>query len=761
MKVKHRLLTLVLLAPLAFAACSGDPAARKQKFLESGNTYFDQGQYASAIIEYRNAVQIDATFGEARKRLGRAYEKTGDGAHALEEFVRAADLLPRDVEVQLTAGSYLLAVRKFQEAMGRADVALKVEPNNIPALLLRGNALAGLSSFDEALKAVEQAIQLDPTRGTTLTHLGFVELARGERAAAEDAFKKAVQLSPNSVEAFLALGNFYWAVGKAKETEAAFQGALRVQPENPTANRAMAALSIAIGRPQEAEQYLLKLAKAGTVRAEITLADYYVALGRSKDAIATLEKLRGKNGKSRAESMDVSQKLARAYAFGGEPLKARSLVDEVLKAEPKALDAQLLKGQLLLDDGHRDDALSEVRSAVSSNPESVEAQFALGRMYAVRGDNAAAETAFREVLRINPRASAAQVEIANLELASGRADLSVRTAEEAAKAQPRNYSARLALVRSLLATKDLARAEREIAALRTAFPNAAGVHTQAGMLALLKNDVPAARAAFERAQTLDTQSLDVLAGMIALDFKTNNPAAAKTRIEQRLKTDSSTPTLLLAARTYWTAQDAAATERLLRQAIDVDPTMLTAYDMLGRVYVSQGRLDQARKEFETLAAKQTRPVAALTMTGLILQAQGNIPQARKRYEEAIARDSRAVVASNNLAWILAEAGENLDTALQLAQSAVAGAPNSPELQDTLGWVYYKKKQPLLAIPVLQQAVDKSPSQASYHYHLGLAYLQAGENDKGRAALQRALDRGASGDDAADIRRLLAAPAASR
>jgi tetratricopeptide (TPR) repeat protein len=117
--------------------------------------------------------------------------------------------------------------------------------------------------------------------------------------------------------------------------------------------------------------------------------------------------------------------------------------------------------------------------------------------------------------------------------------------------------------------------------------------------------------------------------------------------------------------------------------------------------------------------------------------------------------------SNNLAWIYAEAGENLDTALQLAQSAVAGVPNSPELQDTLGWVYYKKKQPLLAIPVLQQAVDKSPSQASYHYHLGLAYLQAGENDKGRAALQRALERGASGDDAADIRRLLAAPAASR
>ena len=44
-----------------------------------------------------------------------------------------------------------------------------------------------------------------------------------------------------------------------------------------------------------------------------------------------------------------------------------------------------------------------------------------------------------------------------------------RTAEEAARSQPQNLPARLTFTRSLLAAKDLVRAEREIAALRKEF----------------------------------------------------------------------------------------------------------------------------------------------------------------------------------------------------------------------------------------------------------------------------------------------------
>jgi len=98
--------TLLLLA--GSVACSGNPETRKQRSFETANQYVQQHKLREAVIEYRNAIQIDASFGEARKKLAEAFAKAGDQNGALEQYVRAADLLPKDVDVQLAAGVYLL-----------------------------------------------------------------------------------------------------------------------------------------------------------------------------------------------------------------------------------------------------------------------------------------------------------------------------------------------------------------------------------------------------------------------------------------------------------------------------------------------------------------------------------------------------------------------------------------------------------------------------------------------------------------------------
>jgi tetratricopeptide (TPR) repeat protein len=732
-------------------ACQADPSVRKQQYLESGNRYFADGKYAHAVIEYRNAVDLDATFGEARKRLAEAYARTGDGPHALEQFVRAADLLPNDVQLQLTAGTYLLAAGKPDDALARADIALKQQPDNIHAHLLRGNALAGLSSFDDALKAIEEAIRLDPARGTTFTQLGRVELARGRRGEAEAAFIRAVELAPKSVETYLALGNFYWSGGKAPETERAFRRALELDVKDGIANRAMAAFSIATGKYRDAEPYLMRLAESGDPSAIFSLTDYYIVSGRAKDAVARLEAA----SKTLKDAPNVGQRLARAYAAAGDTTRAKALVESVLAGNPAAVDAQLLKGQLLLKEGHRGEAFDAIRAAATSNPNSAEAQFALARMYASRGDMTAAEAAYREVLRINPRAAAARVAIARLQLSSGNREAALRTVEEVTRAQPTNIDARLQLVRGLIASQNLQRAERELTDLRAAHPNVAAVHVQVGLLALLKNDVAEARTSFDRAESLDPAPTDLLAGRIALDFKTNNAAGAKARVEQKLK-DGPTPALLiLAARTYFTANDLPAAERALRRAIELDASLLPPYAMLGQLYVSQKKLNEARTEFEALAKRQAQPVSGLTMSGMILEAQGQRDLAKRRYEEVLAIDPRAVIAANNLAWMHAETGGDLDTALTLAQTATAEAPDQPEFMDTLGWVYYKKNLPELAIPLLESCVKKSPGNAAYHHHLGLAYVKAGRSAQARASLQRALSNNPDASVADDIRRALA------
>jgi Tfp pilus assembly protein PilF len=170
--------------------------------------------------------------------------------------------------------------------------------------------------------------------------------------------------------------------------------------------------------------------------------------------------------------------------------------------------------------------------------------------------------------------------------------------------------------------------------------------------------------------------------------------------------------------------------------------------------VSQGRLDEALTEFDTLAKKQAKPIGPLTMIGMILERQGKLDDAIKRYEGVLALDSRSMIAANNLAWILANRDQDLDRALQLAQTAVAARPEEPQVLDTLGWVHYKRNQPEQAIPFFRQCIERAPAVAGYHYHLGLALLKSGDKPNARASLQRALDLKPDASVAAEIRKAL-------
>jgi tetratricopeptide (TPR) repeat protein len=744
---------LVIIGMSAVVACSSDVAARKQRFLESGNRYIQDGKTAEAIIEYRNAIAIDPKFGGARSRLAEAYAKTGQANSALGEYVRAADLLPDDIEIQLSAGTYLMAAGRVTEALAKADAALKRQPNNVAAHILRGNALGGLNDLDRALGEMEEAIRLDPGRSASYLQLGLVEHARGRGAEAESALKRAVELAPNWVGGHLALATFYLSAGRLPETERALTSALVLEPDHLGANRAMAVFLQVSGRAASAEKYLKHIADTSKTPAGIfALTDYYIAMRRPGEAVARLRSIVDDSPTGSA----ARQRLAHAYRAAGENARAQSLVEEMLKHDPSDAQAHLLKGQLAWDLGRRDEALADVQAAVAAEPRSALHQFALGKMYSAKGDTAGAERAFREVLKLNPRASVAQVELATLQLTMGDPTSSLRTAEEAVRTQPDSLEVRLALVRSLLAAKQIPKAESEIKALLGVRPAAAAVHTQAGVLAAMKNDVVKARGSFEHAIKLDPRSLEALAGLIALELNAKNLVAAKSRVARALESGTSSPELmLLAARSYASAGDLELTEKTLRRAIDAEPTLLPAYAMLGRLYIQQRKLDQARREFDALADRQSRPVGALTMSGVLLQVQGQDALARERFERAVAIDPRAAVAANNLAWMYAEAGENLERATVLAQSAAEVLQEMPEVLDTLGWVHYKNNLPALAVPILGQSVEKDPKNPLYHYHLGLALVRVGDKDKGRRSLQRTLDLEPKFSAAEDVRRTLA------
>jgi tetratricopeptide (TPR) repeat protein len=472
---------------------------------------------------------------------------------------------------------------------------------------------------------------------------------------------------------------------------------------------------------------------------------------RPADALGVLEKLSADPrfwAPARAKIGDIQ------FAQG-KKADAFKTVDEVVAKKPTAAHARVVRGRLLLADGRIDESLKDAQEAVKLDPQSAESQYLLGNALEAKRDLDAAAKAYAEVMRLNPGASVAQMRLAMIEMQRNDLAAATQLAEQVASKQPGNLTAQLVLARSLLASGNLDRATVVTQRLAQEAPQASAVQTQVGMLAMAKGDKAGARAAFEKALALNDRLVEALTALVALDLDAKKPAEARARVEQRLqKTPTNSAVLALAGRTWAATGDAAKGEDYLRRAIEADPANLEAYSRLGALYYSQKKLDLAIAEFDKLAAKQPNAVAPQTMAGLILQAQGKNDEAQKRFERLVDLNPRAAVAANNLAWMYASRGEQLDKALQLAQAAKAELPDHPDVNDTLGFVYLKKQLPSLAIPPFRLALEKQPDNPAFHYHLGLAYVAIGDKAAARASLGRALQLKPDFDGAEDARKVL-------
>lgn len=746
-----RQLVITCLA-LATVSCGRGADERMREHLALGDEYFAKKQYDAAVIEYRNAVQQDEQSGEARFKLAGAFEASGNLQQAIRAFIRAADLLPDNAEAQLKAADYLLMSGQFEDAQTRAEQVLEKDPKNVQAQIARANALAGLDNLDGAVAQIEEAIALEPERATGYMNLAQVKLAQGKRDEARATFEKAVALEPSSIAALLALANFQLAVGEIVEAEQTLQRTLAIDANQLLAHRALAAIYLTSNRAAAAEPHVIQVARASSPNGQFALADYYTLVGRPADARKILTPLIGDSGAFAGAQLRLAQL---DYAEGRRP-EAHAMLDEVLAREKGNVAVLMAKAQWLAAEGESRDALPHAMAAVQAEPNSAAAHYLLGRVRALQLDVDAAANEFNEVLRLNPRAVAARLALSQLELHRDRPDVAVELAQGALESSPGNPLARLNVARGFIAQRDLTRADAELRDLLEQYPNASAVHAAAGSLLLARNDLANARRSFEQALALGPASIEALNGLTTVDIREKRVAAARARVDAQLKADPERIELmLLAARVYAADQDAASAERILLRAIQLAPAQISGYTMLAQVYLAQGKLDAARKEFDDLAGRRPRDIVPRTMSALIMDAQNNRPEAKKRYIEILEIDSRAAVAANNLAWIYAEERTDLDYALRLAERAVQLIPQSAEAQDTLGWVYYQKELPALGIASFQRSTELDPENASYRYHLGLAYLKVEERQKARTCLEQALKLDPGFADAERARTLLA------
>jgi Tfp pilus assembly protein PilF len=149
----------------------------------------------------------------------------------------------------------------------------------------------------------------------------------------------------------------------------------------------------------------------------------------------------------------------------------------------------------------------------------------------------------------------------------------------------------------------------------------------------------------------------------------------------------------------------------------------------GAVDKAHERLSNLVKEHDSARARQV--LAEIEMRS----GSGDGPV--RHYLKALQLEPGNAVVMNNLAGYLAFRQKKYDDALFWGQKALALAPNSAVVEDTVGWTYYLQGKYDQAEPYLEKSA-KAADRPTAHYHLAAVLARTGDVVRGKSEYELAL-----------------------
>src|SRR5262249_57477668 len=89
------------------------------------------------------------------------------------------------------------------------------------------------------------------------------------------------------------------------------------------------------------------------------------------------------------------------------------------------------------------------------------------------------------------------------------------------------------------------------------------------------------------------------------------------------------------------------------RAFEAAPQLPRAVDLLYAIYVTQNKVEEARRSFEEADSVGVLHDGARILLGRLYMAEGLNDKARETYEKVLAKDPNSALAKNDLAFLLA------------------------------------------------------------------------------------------------------------
>jgi len=761
-----RTLALVLLALVAaLAGCNRDPKVARKRYLDSGNRYFDRGKYKEARIMYLDALQKDMRYGPAYYKLGLTAIKIGPIQDAVSALRKAIELLPPDDAAHWDsmvklADIYLLVAREQKQFMDETEdyctKVLKHDPNSFDGHRLTGDlrfaqAIAAYRTAhkDESVDLVHKAIaEYDRANAIkagdegVLMQLARAHTALNEMSVAEGLYQQIIDKDKTFQYAYSELYKLYIYQRKLPEGEAILKKAFQNNPKQYGYLTTLALHYSLQGRRDDMAAVLQQIkTHAGDFdQAYMVVGDFYLRVGDGDTAIREYKEGMSKDPKRKTT---YQKKMIEVYMRQGKKAEAADLNGQILKDDPNDNDAKGLSATFLLDKGDVARAITELQAVVTRSPDNPVARYNLGRAHAARGEYEQARQQFGKAIELRPDYIMARLALAQLQVMRGEYDAALKTADQVLQIDRGSINARLIESAALMGLRKFGDSRSMLDSMLKINPNSPDAHFQMGLVDLAENKYKEAEEAFRRTYQLNPTNPRGLMGLVETSMAQNKPEDALNML--RVEADKSPNNLdmrlaigNIAVRAGKYDQAIAEFNRVLNALDKNSKQRGDLYLRLGETYRRKG--DDAGAVQVLQKAREILPdnMMIISTLALTLDHAGRWNEARQMYEASLKLDPNNGIAMNNLAFLMAEHNGDLDDALTKGTKAKQLLPNTPEVADTLGWIYLKKNLSDNAIEIFRELVQKAPNQSTFRYHLGMALSQKGDKPKAIKELNDAL-----------------------
>ena len=443
-------LCVAFCAALLTVGCQGEDP---QHYLAEGKLLLEQGDYESARVQFRNALQLDPKIADAYYYLALVDEHRQDWGGMFSKLQETLALDPNHLKTQIRLAQLYLSARQFKEASEYIHSALQISPYDATVILvsasikfrqgqlqeayqevervlaaepfladaigLQVNILDSMGNYDDAVSLASKGVAHNPDDAELMLQKIHLEEEHDQFEAAQTDYQALITRFPDTPRYRLALAELLRRRNDTLGAEQLIQEAIKRYPDEIAYKYKL--VDIYEQRDSElAEQTLRGFISAYPTDLELKfrLAELFVAQQRLGDAEKLLQSIVDSEVDDK-KTIKADIKLAEIALMQKRLTRVEQLAEEILKLDVNQSDALLLRAGMRLNRLDADGAISDLRVVLRDRPYLEQAMLLISQANSAKGEAEVAESHLRKILDFNPNSINALIPLANEMLKRG------------------------------------------------------------------------------------------------------------------------------------------------------------------------------------------------------------------------------------------------------------------------------------------------------------------------------------------------------